>query len=306
MTLRHAKRRPRRLDGNLRRLRETTHENAWRVRILVERLCKPAVPAAGISLPSKSDNALRLFTLNMAHGRNKATHQAFLKRHRLERHLEEIADTVRGLDVDVLGLQEADGPSAWSGNFDHVATLAERAELSDFFHGDHNRFGFGRFNVTSGTALLARLPLSDRRSEPFRSNWRDTKGFVVATVEVPAWGGMAIDLVSLHLDFLRPKIRRRQIQGLVTALAGRQRPRVVLGDLNCSWHLEPRSMQYLSEELDLRAYAPHSLTPTYPSARPRFRFDWILISRELDFTGYRRVDTQLSDHLGVVADLCAR
>ncbi len=291
-------------DGG-RHLRETTFKNARRVRVLVECLRSPAVPACR-PLPSKGTDTLRLVTLNLAHGRSSTAHQAFLRRSRVERHLRAVADAVRRLDIDVLGLQEADGPSTWSGNFDHVATLAEHAGLEDFFHGDHNPFGFGRFNVTSGTALLARLPLTERRSHRFKSNWRDTKGFVLATVEVPEWGGMALDVVSLHLDFLRPKIRRRQIGGLVEALAGRRRPRVVLGDLNCSWHLEPQSMQLLSRELGLRAYAPHTLAPTYPSLRPRFRLDWILISRELEYAGYQRLDTRLSDHLGVVADLCVR
>lgn len=290
---------------NARRVRETTLENARRVRAVLDLLRSPAVPACR-PLPKKGKDGLRLFTLNLAHGRSSTAHQAFLRKSRVERHLRAVADSVRQLEVDILALQEADGPSAWSGNFDHVAALAEHAGLEDFFHGDHNPFGFGRFNVTSGTALLARLPLTERRSHPFKSNWRDTKGFVLATVEVPEWGGMAIDIVSLHLDFLRPKIRRRQIGGLAEALDGRRRPRVLLGDLNCNWQMEPQSMRLLSEELGLRAYAPHTLAPTYPSVRPRFRLDWILISRELEYVGYQRLDTRLSDHLGVIADLCLR
>ena len=66
------------LDGApLHRFRETTQENAQRVRVLLERLRSPAMPAGNL-LPDKGTDELRLFTLNMAHGRNATAHQAFL------------------------------------------------------------------------------------------------------------------------------------------------------------------------------------------------------------------------------------
>ena len=67
--------------------------------------------------------ALRLLTLNVAHGRKLATHQALLSPMTVRRNLEEIASLLRESRADVVALQEADGPSAWSGNFDHVETL---------------------------------------------------------------------------------------------------------------------------------------------------------------------------------------
>lgn len=257
-------------------------------------------------IPDKESDVFRLLTLNIAHGRKQTTHQALLAKHTVRRHLGEVARTVRGLSADVVALQEADGPSAWSGNFDHVELLAREARLADYFRGDHNPFRLGRFNLASGTALMARLPLSGKRSHRFGSSWRCTKGFVAATVEVPEWGGRQIDIVSLHLDFLAPKVRRQQIRRLADELGHHHCPRVILGDLNCSWQLEPHSMQLLVRHLGLRAFQPEIPAPTYPSHRPRFRLDWILISDELDFSTYQTVDVPLSDHLAVVADLRLR
>ena len=109
--------------------------------------------------------------------------------------------------ADLVALQEADGPSAWSGNFDHVATLAEETSLGFSFRGDHNPFDFFGQTLSSGTALVSRLPLERPAPTAFAANWRDTKGFVVATVELPGTGP-EVDVVSVHLDFLNPAERQ--------------------------------------------------------------------------------------------------
>lgn len=268
--------------------------------LLVERLLRQPI---GAPMPPTPPGAARLLTLNIAHGRRRVPHQALVHRRRLHRNLARVASALDELSPDIVALQEADGPSPWSGNFDHVATLAAHARLDQHYRGDHNPFRVGGRALASGTALLARWPLLEPCSHRFDSSWRCTKGFVVATVEVPAWDARAIDVVSVHLDFLAPHLRRRQIQRMGDVLADRGRPLVVLGDLNCCWRREPESMALLSRRLRLRAFEPEGHKPTYPAYRPRRRLDWILVSDQLRFAGHRRVPVKLSDHLGVVADL---
>jgi hypothetical protein len=60
-----------------------------------------------------SGGTLRLLTLNVAHGRKLATHQALLSPATVRKNLEEIASVLRESRADVVALQEADGPSAW-------------------------------------------------------------------------------------------------------------------------------------------------------------------------------------------------
>ncbi len=283
----------------LKRLRGSTlRYTSWRLAHLAS-----ARGPTGCRVPPKVRRSLRFFNLNIAHGRRNAPNKPYLRRHTAQRNLSAVADAVRELTPDVVALQEADGPSAWSGNFDHVATLARLTDLMDYYRGDHNRLGIGRFHLASGTALLARQPLLDPASHRFGMSWRDTKGFVVATVVVPEWGHLAVDVVSVHLDFLVPSVRRKQILRMVDQLSERRRPLVVLGDLNCCWQREPRSMELLVRTLGLAAHEPGSREPTYPAYRPRRRIDWILASSELRFNGYHTVDVPLSDHLVLVADV---
>lgn len=257
------------------------------------------------STPAATPSGLRVLTLNVAHARRQAQHQALLKAPTLRRNLEAIATVLGRERSDVVALQEADGPSAWSGGFDHVETLARLAGFDHAFRGEHNPFSLGRLDLSSGTALLSRLPLEAPRSHAFQQNWRDTKGFVAATVTPDALGGAAVDVVSIHLDFLAERVRRRQIEQLVDRFTGSGRPLVVLGDFNCELGERRRSFDLLAHELRLRP-VERGGAPTFPSWRPLVRLDWILVSPELEFARYRTLDDRLSDHLGVVAELRLR
>ncbi|MEO1083871.1 MAG: CBS domain-containing protein [Acidobacteriota bacterium] len=253
-------------------------------------------------VPPRCDRSVRLLSLNVAHGRRTAAHQALLDAEQARRNISEVGRVLRQVGPDVIALQEADGPSAWSGNFDHVADFSRHVELDHHVRGDHNPFGNRRYPLASGTALLSAWPLDAVASHPFGLIWRDTKGFVVAAVDIPHWD-LEIDVVSVHLDFLRPTVRRRQILRMVEAVWPRQRPLVVLGDLNCSWQRDPASLRLLGDTLGVYPYEPTRALPTFPAHRPRRRLDWILVSRGLTFDAYHTLRTPLSDHLGIVADI---
>jgi endonuclease/exonuclease/phosphatase family metal-dependent hydrolase len=151
-----------------------------------------------------------------------------------------------------------------------------------------------KLGIDYGTALLADTPLEEPRSVAFADNWRDTKGYVVASAG-------DIDVVSVHLDFLRPAVRRRQIRTLVEGVRTRTRPLVVLGDLNCRGQGRRATLPALIERLGLHPWLDGE--PTFPSLNPRQRIDWILLSPELEFVEHRTLPDPVSDHLAVVADI---
>ena len=112
-------------------------------------------------------------------------------------------------------------------------------------------------------------------------------------------------MVSIHLDFLAERVRRRQVEQLVESFRGSERPLVVLGDFNCEWSERRRCLALLQRELGLRP-VEGSGHATFPSWRPLVRLDWVLVSPELGFAAYETLPDRLSDHLGVVADLAPR
>ena len=259
--------------------------------------CAPhqhALVMAPTGLPSPQESELlTVLTLNVAHGRGDGFHQAIQSRARIDGQLEEIAKVLRQQTPRVVGLQEADGPSLWSGRFDHVHRLAVDAGFAWHLRGKHVQ----RMGLDYGTALLTQTEPINARSVTFPPTPPTfTKGFVVATLH---HGGHAIDVVSIHLDFARAEKRAQQIEELIKILQERPRFRIILGDFNSGFQDPP--IQRLLQALDLHTFEPRANLDTFPKTGARL--DWILASVQLEFADHQVLQDVLSDHRAVVARL---
>lgn len=238
----------------------------------------------------------KVMTLNLAHGRLDGAHQILLDDHEFHDNLEAVAEVVRRENPLLLGLQEADDASWWSGGKNHVALLAEKVAPVNFVQGHHIE-GLG---LNYGTAILSRYPLDKARSYRFGYSPPSLfKGFVICEVtlgpERPLW------FVSVHLDFLRAKVRTRQMKRMVEILRTKSGAKVVVGDFNCEWE-KGGDLEDFAKSLSLKAYKPEA--PGF-STFPAFekRIDWILVSEEIEFESYKALDDPISDHMAVVAVL---
>ena len=66
---------------------------------------------------NRADGILKIVTLNVAHGRNQSVSQLLLDKEDISANLLRIAGVLGTVGADVVALQEADGPSGWSGKF---------------------------------------------------------------------------------------------------------------------------------------------------------------------------------------------
>ncbi len=269
-------------------------------------LCGPSVygPGSGSLLADEPTPAvvapstpveLTVMTLNAAHGRAEGSHQALLSKERIVENLDLIAAAIRDQSPDVVALQEADGPSIWSGRFDHVAHLAEAGGYEHVYRGEH----VSGLKLSYGTAALSRYAIENRASITFPPNPPTfPKGFVVGEVNLPGVGPVTV--ASVHFDFARKSARKEQAKRLVEELAKRPRPLILMGDFNCDWGDET-TLPSLAEQLGLRAFEPDDTTTTFPALGKRL--DWILVSDEIEFVDYQVGEGGLSDHCAVVARL---
>jgi endonuclease/exonuclease/phosphatase family metal-dependent hydrolase len=257
-------------------------------------------PAAAVG---GDDGVLQVLSLNLAHGRSDGVHQLLQLPSERRRTLERIAELLARERPDVVALQEADGPSFWSGGFDHVRRLQNLAGFPYAAHGSHVSGPLLRY----GTGLLSSLRLEEPLAVTFDPSPPTlAKGFSLGTVDV---GGERIDVVSVHLDFASAAVRGRQVQRMLEVLEGRGRPLVVMGDFNAGWRDPDSAVRRLTEELGLAAYEADAVSGepgvyTFPGGRARL--DWILVSPELSFERYAVLPDVVSDHLAVVADLRVR
>ena len=241
---------------------------------------------------------LKVLTLNLAHGRGDSFHQLLQGSATTIANLDSIASLLKDSGAHVVALQEADGPSFWSGNFNHIDYLAENGDFSRSVHGVHVD-GIG---LSYGTALIANLDLKDPKAITFDPALSPVpKGYVVSTISWPGNSDIAVDVVSVHLDFASSHIRKKQAMELIDTLRDRKRPLIIMGDFNAEWQNDS-TVQHISETLELRAYRPEAAgLATFPAFGERL--DWILVSRGISFLSYAVVPATVSDHLGVIAEL---
>jgi endonuclease/exonuclease/phosphatase family metal-dependent hydrolase len=248
-------------------------------------------------------DVLRVATLNVAHGRKDAANQMLLSEETIRANLRELAGLLDRAEADAIALQEADAASAWSGGFDHVAFLLGHSRYRCSVHGIHASNRLYDF----GTALISPHALRGSFVHTFApSRPTTTKGFVVGAL---AWnpGGalgqpLLVKLVSVHLDFSRQSVRRAQVEELVRVLGKLEGPLVLMGDFNTDWDTEGSSLRTLARQLELNVFEPESdALATYGDNEARL--DWILVSRELQFTRHRVFPDIVSDHLAVLAEL---
>ena len=252
------------------------------------------------------ENTLRLLNLNVAHGRGDAVSQIFLDKSTISRNLSKIAQVLETHKPDLVAFQEADRPSIWSGNLDHVRWIASIAGYTEFFHSPHA----SNWIFDYGTALLSLHPIVEavhHKFEPSPPTFR--KGFSLGRIlwkidfrqEKPL-DHLFVDVVSLHLDYSRGSVRAGQIEELIDVLSGRSNPLIIMGDINSDWLGGEDLVQYLVAQLKLQVYKPDAEDlGTYTSNNKRL--DWILISREFEFVEYDVLPDVLSDHFAVVATI---
>lgn len=253
---------------------------------------------------------LRVATFNVLHGVSLSDGVVDAER---------VAAAVRGLDADVLALQEVDRGQHRSHGLDLTVIAAEAmgatwhrfvptvlgtpGELWRPVTGDEPDDGGPAY----GVALLSRLPVLDHAvvrmtPSPVRSPivLPGPKSRVVlledepraAVVVLVGHDDRALTVAGTHLSFV-PGWNARQLLQLRRELRRWPAPTVVAGDLNLPGPVPARVTGWR------RAVA----APTYPSTGPRVQLDHVLTSAGLTVTGSGAIALGVSDHCAAYADL---
>ena len=204
----------------------------------------------------KPRRTLRLVSLNLAHGRLDSFHQLFVSAKQIKANLNKVADFLRGSNADLVALQEADGPSRWSGNFDHVQFLAQKAGFTHYVRSENVNNYLGDY----GSGVLSQLPIIEGLGFIFQpSPPTSNKGFSLAQVQ---WQHpnrdepIIIDLISVHLDFSRDSVRKAQIEEIKAILKPRKNSTIIMGDFNSEWLAREYMLEQFAEASPLHVYNP--------------------------------------------------
>ena len=243
-------------------------------------------------VPPPSENSLRILSLNIGHGRGSQLHQILVGKKGIVKNIDRIAKEIVIQKSDIVALQEIDGPSIWSGSIHHNQRIAKGSLLAYEFRGTHVRMP----KLDYGTAILSKHPFVQTDSKIFTpSPPLPNKGFVWADIKV---GTQTIRVVSLHLDFARPSVRKKQLSEVSQILKKTNYPLVVMGDFNTEWN---STMEDFCTKNRLIRHISPTKRVTFPKTKKEL--DWILISDSLEFLSYQVLPYKMSDHRAIAATI---
>lgn len=247
----------------------------------------------------KADGTVRVMTINIAHGRGTDFNQILLSKQQINDNIEDISKILVREKPHIVGFQEADGPSFWSGGSDHIKAISEKSGYSFSFHGYH----IDAPSLNYGTAISSKIKIENAEFLTFSSSiFSPPKGFSICSFKWPG-SNIYADVMVLHLDFLSEARRNSQIEEIISYMSKREkRPLIVMGDFNSSWDGSDSSVKKICNALDLNSFRPEDKNnSTFPFSDKRI--DWILVSDQIQFLSYKTIEDKISDHLAVVSDL---
>jgi len=161
-----------------------------------------------------------------------------------------------------------------------------------------------------GVAVLSRFPVLALRNHPLmRLSTQDAgaqpspaPGFLEARIDVR---GTPVRVFNTHLDYrANPAVRAVQVAEMLAIIGESPVATLLLGDLNAT----PDAGELRPLFVRLRDLWPPSSGPglTYPAVAPAKRIDYLLGSPGITATDVRVVESDASDHRGVVADVTVR
>lgn len=213
---------------------------------------------------------------------------------------ERIAEVIRGLDADVVALQEV---VRGRKEKDQLCVIAK--ELGNY----HLCFGTARKlrGADYGNAVLSRFLIAGHQNYNITAGRREPRACLRADIEVAAWG-LTLRLFNSHLGTGYME-RRKQAQLLVDpALLGSPKfsgSRIVLGDFN-EWTpgLTTKLLGTHLRSADLRPFLRK--VKTYPGLMPLMHLDHIYFDPGFELRGAHLCATRLakiaSDHLPLMAE----
>jgi endonuclease/exonuclease/phosphatase family metal-dependent hydrolase len=246
---------------------------------------------------SNIDDTIRLMTLNLAHGRSDGRNQMLQNKRQIKLNLNKAARVIKKYKPDIISLQEADAPSVWSGNFNHVEYLAKKSGYPFYIQGEHVK----GMKLAYGTAIISKIPLHETKSITFKAQPpMFSKGFVTSSINLKS--NCSLEIVSLHLDFARKSVRKKQAEKIIEQFKNSKNPLIVMGDFNNEITSKKSAIKLIADELNLYAYKPYDKSLiTFPFMNKRL--DWILISKHLEFIKYEVLPDKISDHLCILSEI---
>ena len=266
---------------------------------------------------------LRVATWNIAHGRGAISDNWAAGGDSKQRRLESISQQIVELDADLVVLNEVDFCATWSGGYYQAETIARKTGYPYMVKQANLDFGFVYGRWFFGNVLLSRFPISETKVVEFApvNQWESwlvgNKRGLSCTVELDP--EVHVSVIGLHLESRGETVRVREVADVARFGEQLAYPMIIAGDLNTTPRGAPRAkvsddgrnaFDEFIKATGLSHFPALPASPselTFPSLEPATTIDWILYDEAAFSLNQQRViETELSDHLPVVAEFQIR
>ncbi|MEN3338769.1 MAG: hypothetical protein V7647_2445 [Acidobacteriota bacterium] len=212
-----------------------------------------------------------------------------------------VAEVIRGLNADVVALQEVIGAGpAGAGQAEEIGAAVGMGWVMTSVRQLRKHL--------FGNVILSRLPIVHHSQ--YDLSWRTCEPRACQRADLDLGGGSPLHIYNVHLGTAVLE-RRYQATRLAAFVHDRRvtGPKIILGDFN-EWTrgLATKTLSSLFESVDI--YAHLKRRRTYPGIFPFLHLDHIYYEGRVEVRGVEltrsRTSLMASDHLPLVADLRIR
>lgn len=225
---------------------------------------------------------LKIMSYNIHHGRD------LFQRYSLD----EIVETIKESNADIIGLQELDNGVARSRFQDQIKFLSQSLSMEYAYGYNYNVLG-GMY----GNGILSKYPIESYENFHLPSG-REQRGLLSATINVE---GKKVTFLTTHLGLTQEE-RRIQVQAINKYLDTIPYPAILVGDFNARSNSE--EVQLLTKRMIDAAYATgNEAQPTFDLPMLSSRIDYILLDQAFHLQDYKVTKSRGSDHYPITATI---
>ena len=207
-----------------------------------------------------------------------------------------LTEFLRSLDADIIGLIEVDTGSVRSGMVNQAEFIAGSLGHYSTYECKYGAASMNNFLPIvrkQANAFLAAPRVHGERFHYFDSGIKR----LIIELELEE---VCVFLVHLSIKYRHRQYQLRYLHELVEKAT---KPVIVAGDFNTFWGTH--ELYLFMRAARLRSANLQNL-PTYPAKVPRNELDFVLVSEQIEITGFQVPDCRLSDHRPLVCDFHVR
>jgi endonuclease/exonuclease/phosphatase family metal-dependent hydrolase len=221
--------------------------------------------------------------------------------------LKRIAELIKTTGADIIGLQEVDNHFSERSNFEDQAKWLAKYLGMHYAYGanlDYDPIQEGEHRSQYGTAVLSNYPILSAENHllttiPYPENPTEQRGLLETMINVR---GNHVHFYNTHLDDQRAEQRELQIKEIHDIANQKVGTSIFIGDFNAT----PESAEILkmtAQYKDVFAELGQNNDFTFPADKPDSRIDYIFISEDVKICTGEVINTNVSDHLPITAEL---